>query len=213
MKIHDISMDVGPGMLHYGKRPEVYPVQQISAGDASNVTRWLIGSHTGTHVDAPLHFIDGAAPVEALALEELVGPARVVDCSATDDPIGVEAIEAAKLDGATRVLFKTSNSKLRLTKPDLDTRWVGITPEAAQLLVDAGMRVVGLDYITVDTYENSVEWPVHHILCGAGVTIIEGADLRGIADGTYFMCCLPIRLHGSEAAPARTILIEGLPGT
>jgi len=109
-----------------------------------------------------------------------------------------------------RVLFKTSNSELRLTKPELDQSWVALAPDGAQLLVDSGVRFVGLDYITVDTYANSVEWPVHHILLGAKVTILEGADLRRIADGTYFMCCLPIRLVGSEAAPARTILIEGL---
>src|SRR5437867_3437154 len=112
MKIYDISMDVGPGMLHYGKRPEVYPVEQISAGHAGNVTRWLIGSHTGTHVDAQLHFVEGGTTVDQLPLEELVGPARVVDCSATDDPIGAAAVERAELDGATRVLFKTSNSEL-----------------------------------------------------------------------------------------------------
>jgi arylformamidase len=210
MRIHDISMDVAPGMLHYGKRPEVYDVERIADGQASNVSRWLIGSHTGTHVDAQRHFVEGGGSVEQLPLDELVGPARVIDCTATDEPISAEVVEAAGLDGATRVLFKTSNSELRLTKPELDPTWVGIAPEAAQLLVDRGVRFVGLDYITVDTHANSVEWPVHHILLGAGVTILEGADLRGIADGTYFMCCLPVRLVGSEAAPARTILIEGL---
>jgi arylformamidase len=213
MKIHDISMDVAPGMLHYGKRPEVYPVEQIASGQPANVSRWLIGSHTGTHVDAPLHFVEGAATVDQLALDELVGPARVVDCTATDDPIDAAAVAAAGLDGATRVLFKTSNSELRLTKTRLDPSYVGIAPDAAQALVDGGVRLVGLDYITVETHANSVEWPAHRILCGAGVTILEGADLRRVADGTYFMCCLPVRLCGSEAAPARTILIEGLPGS
>jgi arylformamidase len=211
MRIHDISMDVAPGMLHYGKRPEVYDVERIAAGDAANVSRWLIGSHTGTHVDAQRHFVEGGGTVEQLLLDELVGPARVLDCTASDEPIGAEAIEAAGLDGATRVLFKTSNSELRLTKPELDPTYVALAPDGAQLLVDSGVRFVGLDYITVDTNENSVEWPVHHILCGANVTILEGADLRQIADGTYFMCCLPVRLVGSEAAPARTILIEDLP--
>jgi arylformamidase len=210
MKIHDISMDVAPAMLHYGKRPEVFDVQRISAGDDANVSRWLIGSHTGTHVDAPLHFVDGAAPVEEIALADLVGPTRVVDCSGSDEPIGAAAVAAARLDGATRVLFKTSNSELRLRKHDLDPSYVGIDPDAAQALVDAGVRVVGLDYITVETHANSDGWPSHHILCGAGVTIIEGADLAGVSDGTYFMCCLPVRLIGSEAAPSRAILIEGL---
>ena len=211
MRIHDISMDVGPGMLHYGKRPEVYPVEQIATGHAANVSRWLIGSHTGTHVDAQLHFVEGGQTVDRLPLEELVGPARVVDCTRSDEPIGRAAVEAAGLDGATRVLFKTSNStRALLDVPKLDPTYVGVATDAAQALVDAGVRFVGLDYITIETYDNSVEWPAHHILCDAGVTILEGADLRGVDDGTYFMCCLPVRLVGSEAAPARTILIEGL---
>jgi arylformamidase len=210
MKIHDISMDVGPGMLHYGKRPEQYDVETIRGGDAANVSRWLIGSHTGTHVDAPLHFVEGGATVDQLSLDELVGPVRVIDCTVSDALIGAEAIERAGLDGATRVLFKTSNSELRLTNPELDPTYVALAPDGAQLLVDAGVRFVGLDYITVDSDENSVEWPVHRILLPNGVTILEGADLRGIADGTYFMCCLPVKLMGSEAAPARTILIEDL---
>ena len=172
MKIHDISMDVGPGMLHYGRRPEVYTVEAIATGHAGNVSRWLIGSHTGTHIDAQRHFVEGGGTVDTLPLEELVGPVRAVEpCS-------------------------------------LEQR--GVEPDAAQLLVDSGVRFVGLDYITIESHANSAEWPVHHILCDAGVTILEGADLRNVSDGTYFMCCLPVRLVGSEAAPARTVLIEGL---
>src|SRR5262249_695350 len=150
----------GPGMLHYGKRPEVYDVETIAGGDAANVSRWLIGSHTGTHVDAERHFVEGGGTVEHLLLDELVGPVRVVDGTPTDEPIGAAAIGAAGLDGATRVLFKTSNSELRLTKPELDQSWVALAPDGARLLVDSGVRFVGLDYITVDTFANSVEWPV-----------------------------------------------------
>jgi len=211
MKIHDISMDVGPGMLHYGRRPEVYPVEQIATGHAANVSRWLIGSHTGTHVDAQLHFVESGGTVDQLPLDELVGPALVVDLAATEGQIDAAAVEAAGLGGASRVLIRTANSTRDLLDvPELDPSYVGLEPDAAQLLVDAGVRFVGIDYITIETHGNSVEWPAHHILCGAGVTILEGADLRNIAGGTYFMCCLPVRLVGSEAAPARTILIEGL---
>ncbi len=204
-------MDVGPGMLHYGRRPEVYPVEQIATGHAANVSRWLIGSHTGTHVDAQLHFVEGGGTVDALPLEELVGPVRVVDLADVEGQINAACLESAALDGATRVLIKTANStRALLDVPELVPDYIGVEPDAAQLLVDVGVRFVGLDYITIESHANSVEWPVHHILCDAGVTILEGADLRYLADGTYFMCCLPVKLVGSEAAPARTILIEGL---
>jgi len=204
-------MDVGPRMLHYGRRPEVYTVEAIATGHAANVSRWLIGSHTGTHVDAQRHFVEGGGAVDTLPLEELVGPARVVDLAEVEGQIEAAHLEAAALDGATRVLIKTSNSTRDLLDvPELVPHYIGVEPDAAQLLVDAGVRFVGLDYITIESHANSVEWPVHHILCDAGVTILEGADLRNVSDGMYFMCCLPVRLVGSEAAPARTILIEDL---
>ena len=211
MKIHDISMDVGPGMLHYGRRPEVYTVEAIATGHAGNVSRWLIGSHTGTHIDAQRHFVEGGGTVDTLPLEELVGPVRVVDLANAPGQIDAALLEAAGLDGATRVLIRTSNSTRDLLDvPELVPDYIGVEPDAAQLLVDSGVRFVGLDYITIESHANSVEWPVHHILCDAGVTILEGADLRNVSDGTYFMCCLPVPLVGSEAAPARTVLIEGL---
>ncbi len=202
MKIHDISMDVGPGMLHYGRRPEVCPVEQIATGHAGNVSRWLIGSHTGTHIDVQLHFVEGGGTVDELPIEELVGPARVVDLAHVGGQIDAGHLETARLDGATRVLIRTANSTRDLLDvPELVPDYIGVEPDAARLLVEAGVRFVGLDYITIESYANSVEWPVHHILCDAGVTILEGADLRHVADGTYFMCCLPVKLVGSEAAP------------
>jgi arylformamidase len=109
------------------------------------------------------------------------------------------------------VLFKTSNSAQRIGKREFSSNWVGVTSDGAQALVDHGVQLAGIDYVTIESDDQTEKWPTHHILCGAGVIILEGADLRGIADGTYFMCCLPMRLKGSEAAATRTILIEGLP--
>ena len=214
MKIHDITLNVEPGMLYWrdGKPPEVISVFKLAEGAASEVSRWLIGAHTGTHIDAPRHFIATGLTVEQLPLEIFVGPAKVVDLSAQGDaPITAATVRGANLNGATRVLFKTSNSAQRIGKREFSSNWVGVTSDGAQALVDHGVQLAGIDYVTIESDDQTEKWPTHHILCGAGVIILEGADLRGIADGTYFMCCLPMRLKGSEAAATRTILIEGLP--
>ncbi len=214
MKIHDISMDIEPGMLYWrdGKPPEVINVFKLSDGAESEVSRWLIGAHTGTHIDAPRHFVPDGKTVEALPLETFVGPVRVVDVAAQgDEPITAETVRNAKLNGDKRVLFRTSNSQQRMVKKEFSKYWVGIRADAAQALVDAGVLLVGIDYVTIEAADQTDKWPTHHILCGAGVVILEGAKLINIADGRYFMCCLPMRLKGSEAAATRTILIEGLP--
>lgn len=214
MRIYDLSMDIEPGMLywHEGRKPETTQVQSIAAGDAANVSRWLLGSHTGTHLDAPLHFVEGGVAIDGVPLETLVGPVRVVDCSASDGPITATTVEGAGLDGATRVLFKTTNSATRLQRREWDFSYVAFTGDGARALVDRGVRFVGLDYMTVDIAEATTDWPAHHALCGSGAVILEGVDLRAVEDGTYFLVCLPIKLKGSEAAPARTILIDGLSG-
>lgn len=213
MKIHDISMDIEPDMLFWwqGKKPEMRSVMRLADGAPSEVTRWLIGSHTGTHIDAPRHFLEDGATVEQLPLDIFIGPVRVVDATTeNDDAITAQTVEQANLNGATRVLFKTSNSEKRLTKKEYDFSFVGIAADGAQALVDAGVRIVGIDYVTIEARDQTDEWPTHHILCGNGIVILEGADLRNISDGTYFLCCLPMRLKGSEGAPTRTVLIEGL---
>ncbi len=214
MKIHDISMDIEPGMLYWrdGKPPEVISVFRLADGAESEVSRWLIGAHTGTHIDAPRHFIPTGLTVDQLPIETFVGATRVVDVAAQGDaPITAKTVRNARLNGATRVLFRTSNSEKRLIKREFSQSWVGITADGAQALVDAGVRLAGIDYVTIESDDQTDKWPTHHILCGAGVIILEGANLLRIADGTYFMCCLPMRLKGSEAAATRTILIEGLP--
>ena len=213
MIIHDISIDVEEDMLYWweGKKPEMRSVFRMADGAPSEVTRWLIGSHTGTHIDAPRHFIEGGDTVEKLPLDIFIGPARVVDATTeNDEQITAKTVENANLQGATRVLFKTSNSTKLLTKKDYDPNFVGITDDGAQALVDAGVKFVAIDYVTIEAKNQCDEWPTHHILCGAGVVILENANLINISDGTYFLCCLPVKLKGSEGAPSRTVLIEGI---
>ncbi|MFT4247858.1 MAG: cyclase family protein [Pseudomonas sp.] len=214
IKIHDISMTVHPDMLfwHEGKKPEMIRVFKIEDGEPSEVTRWVIGSHTGTHIDAPRHFKSDGKTVEQLDLARyFVGPVRVVDATTPDDrAIDAEMVQRANLDGATRVLFKTSNSEKRLSKDEYDFSYVGLTHSGAQALVDAGVQYVGIDWVCIEDARQCEQWPSHHVLLGNEVVILEGIDLSAIADGTYFMCSLPIKLKGSEAAWARTILIEGM---
>jgi arylformamidase len=210
LTVHDISVPNHPGMLHYGRKPEKTMVESIANGDPGNVSRWLIGSHTGTHVDAPAHFVEGAATIEDVPLETLVGPALVLDLtSVTSSEIGPEDLIAAGLDDSERVLLKTPNSTGALREAE-KSPWVGLSEAAAELLVERGVRLVGIDYLTIAAPAGEVDWPVHQVLCGAGVAILEVIDLSDIAPGRYTLAALPLKLVGSEAAPARTVLLEGL---
>ncbi|MDO1485926.1 cyclase family protein [Rhodococcus rhodochrous] len=197
-------------MLHWGRKPEITTVESIAAGDASNVTRWLIGSHTGTHVDAPLHFKDGELPVDRIDMDVLVGPAVVLDLTGTTGQIGAAELEAAGIGDATRVILKTVNSSESgaLRADEKPSQWVGLAPDGAALLRERGVKIIAIDYLTLESPENTVEWDTHHELLPNGVIILEGLDLAAVEAGPYEMVCLPLKLQGSEAAPARTILIR-----
>lgn len=210
MKLYDISVPVGPGMLHYGRQPEKMMVESMAEGAAGDVSRWLIGSHTGTHLDAPAHFHQGGETIENIPIDVFVGPAQVLDLTAVEgEEITADDLVAAGFDGADRVLLKTRNSTGAL-RETTKTRWVGIDSGAAELLVERGVRLVGIDFLTIDSPLGEAEWPVHHILCPAGVIILEVIDLSAIPAGTYVLAALPVPLVGSEAAFGRAVLIEGL---
>jgi arylformamidase len=196
--IHDVSVPLRTGMVVYPGDPEfsIERVMSLAAGDVANVSRIDLGVHTGTHVDAPLHFLDGASSVEALDLDVLVGPAVVVEVPGTGD-IGADAV----VDGAERILFKTRNSAA-WAEDGFYEDYASISPEAATRLVEVGARLVGVDYLSVGGVET------HRTLLRAGVIAVEGLDLRGIEPGTYSLVCLPLKLDGSDGAPARAILID-----
>lgn len=209
MRIHDISMELRPGMLHWPDTatPEVTWEARIAHGALYDVSRWLLGSHSGTHLDAPSHFLAGAPEAATVDLARLVGPARVVDIADEVAAIDQAVIEALELSGVRRVLFRTSNSRSRLHHSVFDVDYVAFTGDGAEALVNSGVETVGIDYLSVERYGQPE--PVAHLaLLGAGIAVIEGCDLRGVSPGDYFLCCLPIRLVGSEAAPARAVLIE-----
>jgi arylformamidase len=206
MHIYDITQTLQPEMATWPGEsgPKLTMVKQMSAGDQADVSHISLGAHTGTHVDAPRHFIPGGGDVEAMPLSALVGPARVVEVK--DRPtIRVADLKAAALDGAERVLFRTRNSE-RWTPDQFREDFVYLEPQAAEWLRDRGTRLVGIDYLSVEAFD-APEPVTHRLLLAAGVVILEGLDLRGVAPGDYLLCCLPLKLAGADGAPARAVLI------
>ena len=193
MQIIDVSVPVRPGMVTYPGDPPVRleRVSSIADGAAANLSRLDFGVHSGTHVDAPLHFVDRAAGAEALPLDVLVGPCVVVDgLDVTAVPAGVE-----------RVLFKTANSRL-WERDEFSDDFVKLDGAAARTLVEAGVRLVGIDYLSIGDEE------AHHALLEAGVVAVEGLDLREVEPGEYRLVCAPLKLVGSDGAPARVLLLQ-----
>jgi len=176
---------------------------RIADGQPYNVTKVTMGVHSGTHVDAPFHFLAEGATVEALPLEILMGKVRVVQISGRE-AIDVPELEALDLADEIRVFFKTRMSgQLRSARFQED--FVHLTPAAAARLVQAGIKLVGVDYLSVEKFQ-SPDFATHHALLGAGVVIVEGLDLSEVDPGEYEMACLPLRIVGADGSPARVVL-------
>ena len=210
MRIHDISVPIKASTPAYPGDPgiEIKQWAAITNGDAANVSLLHFGAHTATHVDAPAHFIEGARKVDALSLDALIGPARVALI-----PDEVTAIEPSHLlpdeiKGVPRILFKTRNSTFRSdTSRGFRQDFTYITPEAARALVAAGVRLVGIDYLSVEKFK-SEHYETHQTLLSNGVLIVEGLDLREVSAGTYELICLPLKIADGlgDGAPARAVL-------
>jgi arylformamidase len=205
MKLIDVSVPLDANVPTYpGNTPySLEPIKRIARGDSSNVSTIHLSAHSGTHVDAPRHFFDSGTGAEALPLEMLIGRARVIEVS-TRKGIGAEDLAAAHLAEDARVLIKTSNSRL-WGSPEFHPDFIGVTESGAQYLVDHGMKVVGVDYLSVEEFKKPGA-PAHHVLLGGGVIVIEGLNLRDVDPGVYEMFCLPLALVGSDGAPARVVL-------
>jgi arylformamidase len=191
----------------------------ITGGGASNLTRIDFGLHTGTHIDAPAHFIDGAPGIETIPLDALLGPVTILDATycraditeadlatiipgSPERPSGTAGVSPLPLV-PERVIFKTSNSRLW----DLDhfsPDYIGLAEDAARWLVARGARLVGIDYLSIAPY--AVPAPTHLALLQAGVVILEGLDLRAVEPGDYDLTCLPLLIPGADGAPARALL-------
>ena len=197
----DITLPIRDGMTHWPDNLGVAVRRTLSQdrGDAANVTELHLSAHTGTHVDAPLHFTSGAPDVTTLSLSQLLGPALVVVIT---DPVSISLAEVRKLTLApgARVLFRTRNSASDWSQEPFKTDFVALDADAARHLRDAGVVCVGVDYLSVGRADT------HHTLLDAGICVIEGLALGHVAPGEYELLCLPLKIVGSDGAPARVLL-------
>jgi arylformamidase len=209
MKIYDISIPINPGMLVWpGDPPLVLErISSMDAGAHDNVSRLECSVHTGTHVDAPHHFLNDGRTVEALPLDVLTGPVQVIRVSDDVDLITAEILERSRVNAGTlRLLLKTRNSRLWASSVGEFVRdFVGVSEDGAEWLVRKGVKLVGIDYLSIAPFKHGT--PTHRALLEPGVVILEGLDLRFVSPGTYTLYCLPLNLVGSDGAPARAILI------
>jgi arylformamidase len=204
MRIYDVTVPLSKELVVYPGDPHVKVNRRtkVNEDDAKyNLSRYSFSSHAGTHVDPPFHLIEGGITVDRLPLELLMGRARVVEVTAPF--IDERVLEEFDFTADARVLFKTRNSYLWSQK-NFVKDYVYITPAAARSLVDNGIKVVGIDYLSVDKF--GAEPETHMVLLGAGAIIIEGLDLREIEPGDYELICLPLKVKDGDGAPARVVL-------
>lgn len=210
MKIFDISLTISPDLPVWPGDPSIKleQVESMDEGAQANVSRLSMGVHVGTHVDAPHHFMNDGRTIEQLPLEVLTGA-----CYVAQLPDGIEAITAEGLDDislpadATRILFGTSNSRFwSRGGTGFQEDFVAVTEDGANWLVEHGVQLVGVDYLSVAQYSDP--GPTHRTLLGAGVVVLEGLDLSAVPRGFYDLYCLPLKLLGSDGAPVRAILIQ-----
>jgi arylformamidase len=202
----DISVPIRDGMVTFEGDPAVHVerVKAIAHGDICNVSRLDFGVHSGTHIDAPIHFIDGAPALEAVPLDALIGPTYVVDASGIEGAYDRAAIDRLGIPAGTeRLLLRGRNSDL-WDKPSFDTSFVAVTADGAAALVERGLRLVGADYLSIAPFDTPI--PTHVALLAAGVVIVEGLDLRAIEPGWYDLICLPLLIPGCDGGPARAIV-------
>jgi arylformamidase len=206
MTWQDISVPIRDGMFTFDGDPLVSfgRVASMADGAICNISRLDFGVHSGTHVDAPIHFIDGDAGIEAVALDVLIGPALIVDVRGVTGGFDRAAIESRDIPAGTeRLLFRSRNSEL-WNQPTFDHSFAAVTPDGAEALVELGLRLVGNDYLSIAPFGNPT--PTHVTLLGAGIVVLEGLDLRDVEPGAYDLICLPLRIPGSDGGPARAIV-------
>lgn len=205
--IYDISLPIVSGGLVYPGNPEITitPQQEISKGASSNVSSLAFGSHTATHVDAPKHFFNEGVGVDALPLDVLMGPAVVIAVPESAMSVGEEELRRHELSGHRRVLIKTRNSTFNRER-EFHRDFTYLAPDGAAYLVSLGIRLVGVDYLSIEQF-HSGHHRTHRTLLERGVIIVEGLDLSLPPAGPYALYVLPLRLEGLDGGPARAVLV------
>jgi len=205
MKLIDVTVPLDSNVPTYpGNTPfQVEAIKRLANGDSSNVSTLHLSAHAGTHVDAPRHFFDDGAGAEHLPLEMLCGRARVIELT-TRKGVTPDDLAPFDLTEDVRLLIKTHNSKL-WGSPVFYDDYIGVTEPAARFLVEHGVKLLGVDYVSVEEFRKPGA-PAHRTLLGAGTIVIEGLNLRDVDPGTYEMFCLPLSIVGADGAPARVVL-------
>jgi arylformamidase len=203
----DVSMPVFVGMPAFPGDPEFEsePVHRIASGDPYNLSRVTLGTHTGTHVDPPRHFLEGASPIDRLDLDQLNGPCELVVVHGQHGPIGRNEL-AAIPEGTERVLLRTTNSERWARSLDFFPDYEALSLDGARYLRERGVRLVGIDALSVEA-DTTGKFPVHHELLGHGTLILEGLLLAEAGAGRYELECLPLRLRDGDGGPARATLL------
>src|SRR5919197_2089375 len=200
----DVTVPIRSGMFVYAGNPGVLleRAASIATGATSNVSRLDFGVHTGTHLDAPVHFLEGGGGAETIPLDVLNGPCVVVDATSLSDDIDATALDRLSLPAAgeaERLIFKTPNSRL-WERSDFTRDFIRFVESGARRMVDAGVRLVGIDYLSIG------DGPAHQVFLSSGVVPLEGLDLREVEPGPYRLMCLALKIVGSDGAPARAVL-------
>jgi len=205
--LHDVSVPLSGELPFWPGNPRFDRElsSSIAKGDPANVSRIDMGAHTATHVDAPVHFFPGGAGIETIPLDVLIGSCLVVEANPLGNELRPEDLPATD---QRRVLFKTRNSR-RWAQGDrtFHEDFVAIGADLAKVIVERGLLLVGVDYLSVESFHAPSSYPVHHTLLGAGVVPVEGLNLSGVEPGVYNLFCLPLKLLGSDGGPARVILM------
>jgi kynurenine formamidase len=206
-RLYDISVALDRAPVWPGEpSPQLTEVKSLSAGDGVTVSELSMCVHTGTHIDAPAHFIDDGEAVSELGLERLLGAVRVVDLGDARQIDAARLQKAGIAPGCRRVLFRTSNSR-RLQHTEFDRNYVAVTPDGAEWLTQNAISLIGIDYASIEAFDEP-DNQTHKILLGAGVVVLEGLDLSQVSAGSYELLCLPLKIGAAEAAPARVVLID-----
>lgn len=205
LQFWDITLPLHPGLISFPGDPPYRTAQakSIAAGDGCNLSDLGLGSHTGTHMDAPRHFYSGGRTVDQLELEHFIGPARVLAIDASK-AIRSQDLKDFAIERGEILLLKTSNSRL-WSRHEFDPDFVYLSSEAARYLADIGIRTLGFDYLSIEEFEND-QAPAHHILLERGIVILEGLDLRQVEPGTYRIAAQPLKLVDGDGSPVRAVL-------
>jgi arylformamidase len=211
MQLFDISVRISPQMPIWPGDPtvQIERVASINKGDPCNLTRLSLGAHTGTHVDAPYHFFEKGLKVDQLSLRTLVGTAHVIEVYPKERTITTTDLGSLGLPSTVqRLLIKTDNSYLwEGGLLEFEKDFIHLGGDAAQWIVKRGIKLIGVDYLSVDSF-NSRDNVIHHTLLEAGVVIIEGLNLSHVVQGVYQLYCLPLKIADGDGAPARVVLIK-----